>query len=100
MLKAKLVLGFLGVLRVNWKLEDISRNGDGSFKLTYDTPEGSQTLETKCLALTAPAYVVADLLESSCVSFLLCSRPPRVYLQFACGKELCSDKSIVHLRPE
>lgn len=54
--------------RVNWKLEEVSRNADGSFTLAYDTPEGKQSLETKCLALTAPAYVVADLLESSCVS--------------------------------
>lgn len=52
-------------IRVNWKLTNISPTGDGLYKLTYDTPEGQQTLTTRSVAMTIPAWALADLLKSS-----------------------------------
>ncbi|GMH32708.1 hypothetical protein BSKO_00542 [Bryopsis sp. KO-2023] len=53
-------------IRVNWKLEKIIKNGDGTFTLSYDTPDGQQQISAKSVGLTAPSYVVADLLEGDC----------------------------------
>lgn len=37
--------------------------GDGTYKLRYDTPEGSRTVRSRSVALTVPAYVAAGLVE-------------------------------------
>ena len=34
--------------------------------MQYDTPDGPTTLTTRAVAMTAPSYVVADLLQGSC----------------------------------
>lgn len=49
--------------RVQWKLTGIQKQGDGTFSLSYDTPDGAKTLRARSVALTVPAYVAADLLE-------------------------------------
>lgn len=54
-----------GRIRVNWKLTDISTTPDGLYKLTYDTPEGTETITTRSVAMTIPAWALADLLKSS-----------------------------------
>ena len=30
--------------RLGWQLKDLEKAGDGSFKLQYDTPDGSRTV--------------------------------------------------------
>lgn len=49
-------------IRCDWKLTAVSKNADGIYELEYSTPEGAQTVQTRSVALTAPSYVVADLL--------------------------------------
>jgi hypothetical protein len=54
--------------RVNWKLSSVTREaGSGRFALAYDTPEGPRTLYARAVVLTAPSYVVADLLKQEVV---------------------------------
>lgn len=56
-----------GVLfRTSWKLKQVSKNKDNTFALTYDTPEGQKQIKTRAVALTVPAYIAADLLQSNC----------------------------------
>ncbi|KAF6265212.1 amine oxidase [Scenedesmus sp. NREL 46B-D3] len=50
-------------IRVNWKLTSISTTSEGLYKLTYDTPEGAATLTTRSVAMTIPAWALADLLK-------------------------------------
>jgi oxygen-dependent protoporphyrinogen oxidase len=50
-------------IRVNWKLTSISTTPEGLYKLTYDTPEGSATLTARSVAMTIPAWALADLLK-------------------------------------
>lgn len=50
-------------VRCNWKLAALAKGSDGLYELTYDTPDGSRTVKAKSVGLTAPSYVVAELLE-------------------------------------
>lgn len=49
-------------IRVEWKLTGISKK-NGSYELKYDTPDGSRTLKSHCVALTVPAYAAANILQ-------------------------------------
>lgn len=49
-------------IRCDWKLTAVSKGSDGIYELEYSTPEGTQTVRTRSVALTAPSYVVANLL--------------------------------------
>jgi len=51
--------------RVNWSLREILRGSDGVFTLYYNTPDGAAELRARSVALTAPAYVVADLVRAA-----------------------------------
>ncbi|KAG2432628.1 hypothetical protein HXX76_008968 [Chlamydomonas incerta] len=50
-------------IRVNWKLVSLGREADGRYGLVYDTPEGRVKVFARAVALTAPSYVVADLVK-------------------------------------
>ncbi|GFH15219.1 protoporphyrinogen oxidase, partial [Haematococcus lacustris] len=50
----------------NWKLVDISKDAStGLTKLRYSTPEGNRNVSARHVVLTAPAWVLADLLKQS-----------------------------------
>ncbi|GFR52539.1 hypothetical protein Agub_g15114 [Astrephomene gubernaculifera] len=53
-------------VRVNWKLVSLTRDASSSedrYVLVYDTPEGRVQCYSRAVALTAPSYVVADLVR-------------------------------------
>ena len=50
---------------MNWTLREILRGSDGVFTLYYNTPNGATEVRTRSVALTAPAYVVADLVRAA-----------------------------------
>ena len=52
--------------RCGWKLQGIAKQHDGTFQLTYDTPEGKQRIQTRSVALTVPAYTAATMLPQEC----------------------------------
>ena len=52
--------------RLKWQLKSLERTPDNKYLLRYDTPEGQQELVTRSVALTVPAYVVADLVRPQC----------------------------------
>ncbi|KAK9806433.1 hypothetical protein WJX73_006768 [Symbiochloris irregularis] len=52
-------------IRTKWELQEIER-ADTGFRLTYRTPEGIRDIKARCVALTVPAYVAADLLRRDC----------------------------------
>ncbi|KAJ9510296.1 hypothetical protein QJQ45_015757, partial [Haematococcus lacustris] len=53
-------------IRTNWKLVDISKDAStGLTKLKYSTPEGNRNVSARHVVLTAPAWVLADLLKQS-----------------------------------
>jgi oxygen-dependent protoporphyrinogen oxidase len=52
------------VVKCNWKLTSVSKASDGvGYECAYDTPEGPQMVRAKCLLLTAPAYVAAEVVK-------------------------------------
>ena len=51
-------------IRTSWKLTRIAKEGE-MYSLSYETPEGEQTVKTKSVALTVPAYVAADLIKDA-----------------------------------
>lgn len=47
--------------RVNHKLVSVQKDTEGRWLSTFETPEGSRTLRSKSLLLTAPGYVTAKI---------------------------------------
>ena len=47
------------VVKTEWRVKTISKNEDGTFTLTYDTPEGETVVVATAVVMTAPAYVAA-----------------------------------------
>ena len=52
--------------RCGWQLRSISKQQDGNFLLSYDTPDGQKQVKARSVALTAPAYVASDMLQQQC----------------------------------
>eukprot|EP00879_Flechtneria_rotunda_P004310 GHRR01004560.1.p1 GENE.GHRR01004560.1~~GHRR01004560.1.p1 ORF type:complete len:570 (+),score=195.70 GHRR01004560.1:132-1841(+) len=52
-------------IKVNWKLTGISTTANGLYKLSYNTPEGPTTVTARSVAMTIPAWALADLLRSN-----------------------------------
>lgn len=50
-------------MRLNWVLKNISSTPDGLYKLDYDTPSGPATLRARSVAMTIPAWVLADIIK-------------------------------------
>jgi oxygen-dependent protoporphyrinogen oxidase len=51
-------------VRLQWRLDKIQPNSDGTYSATYETPEGVQTITARSLVLTTPAYVSGALLQN------------------------------------
>lgn len=49
-------------VRVSWRLKAVKREG-GVYALTYDTPSGEQTLRARAVAMTMPAWALADVVR-------------------------------------
>lgn len=54
------------ICRTSWKLNQVTRNKDNTFSLSYSTPDGQKQIKTRAVALTVPAYIAADLLQQDC----------------------------------
>ena len=50
-------------VKLEWKVTKIAKRDDGSFAITYDTPDGEKTITTATVVMTAPAYVTADTVQ-------------------------------------
>lgn len=52
--------------RTSWKLQQVTKNKDNTFSLSYSTPDGQKQIKTRAVALTVPAYIAADLVQQDC----------------------------------
>ncbi|MGB3532728.1 MAG: protoporphyrinogen oxidase [Microcoleaceae cyanobacterium] len=50
-------------LQLNWTLKHLSRREDKIYVAEFSTPQGRQQVEAKTVVLTAPAHVVAEILQ-------------------------------------
>jgi oxygen-dependent protoporphyrinogen oxidase len=50
-------------VRLQWRLDKIQPNSDGTYSATYETPHGIETITARSLLLTTPAYVSSSLLQ-------------------------------------
>lgn len=50
-------------VRLNWVLKGISTTPAGLYRLDYDTPGGPASLTARSVAMTIPAWALADLLK-------------------------------------
>ncbi|KAF4371724.1 protoporphyrinogen oxidase 1, chloroplastic [Cannabis sativa] len=50
-------------VKLSWKLSSISKLDNGGYSLTYETPEGLVTLQTKSVIFTVPSHVASSLLR-------------------------------------
>ncbi|KVH94559.1 protoporphyrinogen oxidase 1, chloroplastic [Cynara cardunculus var. scolymus] len=50
-------------VKLSWKLTSISKLVNRGYRLTYETPNGFASLQTKTVVMTVPSYVASDLLR-------------------------------------
>nr|AAF00194.1 protoporphyrinogen IX oxidase [Cichorium intybus] len=50
-------------VKLCWKLTSISKLENRGYNLTYETPQGFESLQTKTIVMTVPSYVASDLLR-------------------------------------
>ncbi|KAF5785316.1 putative protoporphyrinogen oxidase [Helianthus annuus] len=50
-------------VKLSWKLISISKLENRGYNLTYETPNGFASLQTKTVVMTVPSYVASDLLR-------------------------------------
>lgn len=50
-------------VKLSWKLISISKSESSGYSLTYETPNGFASLQTKTVVMTVPSYVASDLLR-------------------------------------
>lgn len=55
-------------VKLSWKLKSISKLENRGYSLTYETPNGSESVLTKTVIMTVPSYVASDLLRPLSVS--------------------------------
>lgn len=56
-------------MKLSWKLLSISKLDSGEYSLTYETPEGVVSLQSKTVIMTIPSHVASPLLRPLSVSF-------------------------------
>ncbi|KAK9084475.1 hypothetical protein Scep_030946 [Stephania cephalantha] len=50
-------------VRLSWKLSSIEKLSKGGYNLTYETPEGLISVQTKVVVMTIPSHVASNLLR-------------------------------------
>jgi oxygen-dependent protoporphyrinogen oxidase len=50
-------------VKTSWTLSGVERAPDGTYRLTYDTPDGSRVLSSRAVIFTLPAHAFAPLLR-------------------------------------
>nr|O24163.1 RecName: Full=Protoporphyrinogen oxidase, chloroplastic; Short=PPO; AltName: Full=Protoporphyrinogen IX oxidase isozyme I; Short=PPO I; Short=PPX I; Flags: Precursor [Nicotiana tabacum]CAA73865.1 protoporphyrinogen oxidase [Nicotiana tabacum] len=50
-------------LKLSWKLSSITKSEKGGYHLTYETPEGVVSLQSRSIVMTVPSYVASNILR-------------------------------------
>lgn len=50
-------------VKLSWKLTTISKSDNGVYTLTYETPSGTVSLQSKSVVMTVPSYVASTILR-------------------------------------
>ncbi|XP_050237964.1 protoporphyrinogen oxidase 1, chloroplastic [Mercurialis annua] len=50
-------------VKLSWKLSSITKLDNGGYSLTYETPEGSVSLQAKSVVLTVPSHIASSFLH-------------------------------------
>lgn len=57
-------------VKLSWKLLSIGKLENGSYTLTYETPEGLVTVQSKTVVMTIPSHIASTLLRPVSVWFI------------------------------
>ncbi|KAE8697234.1 Protoporphyrinogen oxidase [Hibiscus syriacus] len=50
-------------VKLSWKLSNITKLGSGGYSLTYETPEGIVSLQSRSVVMAIPSHVASNLLH-------------------------------------
>ncbi|XP_055817995.1 protoporphyrinogen oxidase, chloroplastic [Solanum dulcamara] len=50
-------------VKLSWKLSSITKSEKGGYHLTYETPEGVVSLQSRSIVMTVPSYVASNILR-------------------------------------
>lgn len=86
-------------VRLSWKLTTITKSDCGGYILTYETPSGMVTLQSKSVVMTVPSYVASSLLRPiSTVAADALSKfyyPPVAAVTISYPKEAIRDERLI-----
>ena len=51
-------------VRLEWKVTKVDRYDDGTYNVSFDTPDGSKNVRTRTVVCTAPAHALRDVFTS------------------------------------
>lgn len=69
-------------VKLSWKLLSIGKLDSGEYSLTYETPEGVVSLQSKTVIMTIPSHVASTLLRPLSVSFFFLKSGISIYQFF------------------
>lgn len=58
-------------VKLSWKLSSILKLENGRYSLTYETPEGLVSLQSRSVVMTIPSHVASSLLRTLSVCSIL-----------------------------
>lgn len=58
-------------VKLSWKLSSITKLDNGGYNLTYETPEGLVSLQSRSVVLTVPSHIASSLLHPLSVCLFL-----------------------------
>eukprot|EP01018_Ginkgo_biloba_P026057 Gb_09336 [translate_table: standard] len=70
-------------IKLCWKLSTIQKLSGCGYVLTYETPDGPLTIQTKSVVLTVPSHVASNILRPLSVCFFFLCISPTV-MMFLC----------------
>lgn len=66
-------------VKLSWKLSSIGKSENGSYTLTYETPEGLVTVQSKTVVMTIPSHIASTLLRPVSVCFISIAGKIRIF---------------------
>ncbi|KAL6500196.1 hypothetical protein OROHE_025562 [Orobanche hederae] len=86
-------------VKLSWRLTSITTLDDGGYSLTYETPNGIVSLQSRCVVMTVPSHVASTILrplsDVAADALLKLYYPPVVAVAISYPKEAIREECLI-----
>ncbi|KAL6525852.1 Protoporphyrinogen oxidase 1, chloroplastic [Orobanche minor] len=86
-------------VKLSWRLTSITTLDDGGYSLTYETPNGVVSLQSRCVVMTVPSHVASTILrplsDVAADALLKLYYPPVVAVAISYPKEAIREECLI-----